>query len=155
MRRFRFRLESVLRLRSQLERVAKQELAKAMAEVNGFERKLEAADLGLRECADQSARPDAVGGFARALETGLRRHRWRLSRQKRAAEQQLEVVRAGYARRARDKKALQRLRTDAHDAWRREATQREQAELDELATRLRDGRDDGHHDARRGEPWQA
>ncbi|MFK7739084.1 MAG: flagellar export protein FliJ [Planctomycetota bacterium] len=133
MKRFRFRLASLLRLRSQVERSARRELAIAMAEVHGFEQKLEAVARGLAESAEQAARTDAVGQLARSLEVGLRRHQWRLKEQRRGAEQKLDRARGAYATKARELSTLRNLRDKEHEAWRQETLREEQAELDELA----------------------
>ena len=137
MRRFRFRLASVLRLRSQVERAARKELAAATAEVNTVQQQLDAAEQALADCADQAARSDSVGQLARALEGGMRRHKWRLERQRKQAEQRLEGVRGDYTRKARELKTLQRLRDQEHEHWRLSAQRAEQAELDELAVLAR------------------
>ena len=102
MRRFRFRLDSLLRVRSQVERTARKALAVAMAEVHTFDQQLEAASRGLADCEAQAARADSVGHLARGLEDGLRRHRWRLTRQREQAEQRLEAVRVDYTEKARE-----------------------------------------------------
>lgn len=133
MRRFRFRLQSVLRLRSQVERAARRELALAMAEVDGFDRKIEAAAQGLADCSEQAARGDSVGQLARSLEDGLRRHRWRLLQQRQRAEQALDQVRADYALKARELKTMQNLHDSKREVWRQELIRHEQQELDELA----------------------
>ncbi len=138
MQRFRFRLASVLRLRSQTERAARRDLAVSMAEVNTLDQQLEAADRGLSDCADQGARGDSVGDLARALEGGLRRHRWQLERRRGQAAQQLEVARADYVEKARDVKTLQRLHDDELAQWRQDAQRAEQAEIDDLAVLCRD-----------------
>jgi flagellar export protein FliJ len=137
MRRFRFRLAPLLRLRTQFERASRRELAVAMGGLAAVDQKLAAAAQGLRECADQGARPDAVGQLAKQLENGLRRHQWRLQQQQRAAQQQVDVARTDYAARARDLKALQVLRDQQRATWRLAATRAEQAELDELTTLAR------------------
>ena len=137
MRRFRFRLASVLRLRAQVERTARKELAAVMAEVNTLQQQLDAAQQALADCADQASRTDAVGQLARALEGGMRRHAWRLERQREQAEQRLEAARVDYAGKARELKTLQRLRDNEHELWRQEALRAEQAELDELAVLTR------------------
>lgn len=133
MKRFRFRLQSLLRLRSQVERGARRELAAAMAAVHGFDQQIEAAQLGLSDCADQAARPDAVGKLARSLESGLRRHRLRLQQQRKQAEQRLERVRVDYTEKARELKTLQNLHDKEKEGWRQDVLRQEQAELDELA----------------------
>ncbi|HEX5054023.1 MAG TPA: hypothetical protein VFZ65_19750 [Planctomycetota bacterium] len=133
MRRFRFRLASVLRLRSQYERSARRELTAAMAEVHSFDQRLAAAAQGLRECGDQAASHSPVGLLARALEDGLRRHEWRLRGDREQAQQKLDVVRADYVVKVRDLRTLTRLREAQHAEWRLEVQKGEQAELDELA----------------------
>lgn len=134
MRRFRFRLQPLVRLRSQLERNARRELAAAMTTVNEIEQQTRAAEHGLRECADQAAGNDAIGLLARGLEVGLRRHKWRLDQQRVAAERGLTKAQNDYAQRARDLEVLQRLRDKRRAEWQRDAERAEQAELDELAT---------------------
>jgi flagellar export protein FliJ len=137
MRRFRFRLAPVLRLRAQLERTARRELATAMGTVASVDQKLAAAAAGLRDCADQASRADGVGQLAKGLEQGLRRHHWRLQKQRVEAQQRLDAVRADYTQKARDLKALQKLRDQQREAWRLETQRAEQAELDELAAMAR------------------
>ncbi|MBL8731151.1 MAG: flagellar export protein FliJ [Planctomycetes bacterium] len=133
MRRFRFRLAPLLRLRSQLERSARRELAAALGTLDGIEQRLAAATAGVRDCGEQGVRTDAVGHLARGLETGLRRLMWRLGKQRLEAQQKVDVARADYAQKARDLKALQRLRDQQREVWRQDVQRAEQAEIDELA----------------------
>lgn len=137
MRRFRFRLAPVLRLRAQLERTARRELATAMTALSTLDQQLAAAAQGLRDCAEQSALPGAVGALSKALEDGLRRHQWRLQKKQQEAQKRVDVARGEYAQRARDLKALQKLREQQKTAWRVEALRVEQAELDEIAALAR------------------
>ena len=137
MRRFRFRLAPLLRLRAQFERASRRELAGAMGVVAGIDQKLAAAAQGLRECAEQGARPDAVGQLAKALENGLRRHHWRLQKQLKEAQQRLDVVRADYTQKQKDLRTLQKLRDQQRETWRKDALRAEQAELDELSSLAR------------------
>lgn len=137
MRRFRFRLAPVLRLRAQLERTARRELATAMGTLASVDQKLAAAAAGLRDCAEQASRADGVGQLAKGLEQGLRRHHWRLQKQRVEAQQRLDVVRTDYTQKARDLKTLQKLRDQQREAWRLDAQRAEQAELDELAAMAR------------------
>lgn len=134
MRRFRFRLAPVLRLRAQFERSARRELAIAMAAVSAIDQKIAAANQGLRDCALQAWRPGAVGQLAKALESGLRRHHWRLQKQQQEAQQRLDAVRIDYTVKARELRTLQKLREQKRAAWVQDSLRAEQAELDELAT---------------------
>jgi len=133
MRRFRFRLAPLLRLRSQMERSSRRELATALAEVNAVDQRIASAAAGIRDCADQAREHGAVGLLAQQLETALRRHEWRLQGERRKAEQRAEAVRIDYVVKARDLRALQKLRDRRFDEWRVAAAKSEQAELDELA----------------------
>jgi flagellar export protein FliJ len=137
MRRFRFRLQPLVRLRTQLERQSRRDLATAMTAVNQLEQQVAAAAAGVQECAAQSADTGAIGQFARALELGLRRHEWRLQGELQQASKRLETVRGAYVQKARDLNALKNLREQRRDEWRRAAQQAEQAELDALASMLR------------------
>lgn len=134
MRRFRFRLAPLLRLRTQLERGARRDLAVAVADVAAFDQRLAAADRGLADCAAQAAGEGPVGRLARALETGLRRHQWRLRQGQQAAQRQLDLARAEFAGRARDARALRQVRDQRQADWRLAAARAEQRELDELAS---------------------
>lgn len=140
MRRFRFRLTPLLRLRSQFERSARRELANAMTVVNAVDQRLAAAAMGLADCANQAAATGAVGQLARALETGLQRHQWRLRTELQKAQAKLEAVRTDYVVKARDLRTLKNLRDKRREEWRLQAQKAEQAELDELARLARAGR---------------
>jgi flagellar export protein FliJ len=133
MRRFRFRLTPVLRLRAQLERVARRELAAAMGAVHTVEQRLAAAAQGLADCGAQAGGTDAVARLARSLENGLRRHQWRLRSELQRVQQRLDAVRADYVQKARDLTALKNLRDQRRTEWRASVQKAEQAELDELA----------------------
>ena len=137
MRRFRFRLTPLLRLRAQFERSARRELATAMAEVSAFDQRLAAAAQGLRDCGEQAASSGPVGQLARSLETGLRRHEWRLRTGLQVAQTRLDAVRVDYVQKARELRTLQKLREQRHAEWRQSTQKAEQAELDELARLLR------------------
>ena len=132
MRRFHFRLATLLRLRSQFERSSRRELANALADVNAVDQRIASAASGIRDCADQGRESGALGLLARQLETSLRRHEWRLRTERQKAEQRAEAVRVDYVAKARDLRALQKLEERQHDEWSQAVTKAEQAELDEL-----------------------
>ncbi|MBL8722678.1 MAG: flagellar export protein FliJ [Planctomycetes bacterium] len=133
MRRFRFRLQSVLRLRGQFERVARGELAAAAAAVSSIEQRLEAATRGRDDCAAEANQPGAVGALARALETGLQRHRLRLEAERQRAEVQRERARLAWLGRVREQRTVAQLREQQFAAWRLAAGRAEQAEIEALA----------------------
>ena len=138
MRRFRFRLAPLLRLRAQLERNARRDLAVAVAEVSSFDQKLAAAQQGLDECADQAADRGALGLLARGLETGLRRHQWRLRKEQQVAQKKLDAARVEFVARTRELRTLSQLRDRRHEQWLEELRREEQREIDELASLGRD-----------------
>ncbi|MFM1871465.1 MAG: Flagellar FliJ protein [Planctomycetota bacterium] len=133
MRRFRFRLQPLVRLRAQFEKQARRELATAMTAVNQLEQQAAAAAQGVRDCADQAADSGAVGMLARSLEVGLRRHRWRVEKQLEGANKSLERAQGEYAKRMKDLKMVAQLRDKRRAEWRDQVVRAEQAELDELA----------------------
>lgn len=139
MRRFRFRLQPLVRLRTQLERQSRRDLATAMTAVNQLEQQVAAAAAGVQECAAQSADTGAIGRLARSLEVGLRRHQWRVAKELVTANTGLERAQGDYARRSRDLEVVARLRAQKRAEWRTDVMRQEQAELDELAALRRTG----------------
>lgn len=133
MRRFRFRLEPLLRLREQVERQARSELATAVGLVNQLTQQVEASKQGVQECADQGALHGPVGQLARSLELSLRRQQWRATKRLQAAEATLATAQASYGKCARELRTVERLAEQRQEAWRLECSKAEQAELDELA----------------------
>lgn len=140
MRRFRFRLQSVLRLRSQLERQARGELAAAAAAVAGVDQRMAAARRGRDDCAAEARAPGALGELARALEAGLQRHLAQLAVERQRAVAVQERAQSAWLGRVREQRAVARLRDDQLAAWRTAAVAGEQAELEALAEAARGGR---------------
>ncbi|MCS7235348.1 MAG: flagellar FliJ family protein [Armatimonadota bacterium] len=141
MRRFRFRLQGLLRLRRLREREGRRELAEALRSLRQAEARCEAARQALRQAEArvvQGRDAQELRWWADAVE---------------ACRQQLaraEAVRAEAARRAdelwarflqlrRDRKVVERVRDRRWKLHQREQARREQAQLDELAL-LRRGR---------------
>lgn len=133
MRRFRFPLQTVLRLREQHERAARRQLATALQAAALVDQRLANVGQGLRDCQDQARGVDAAAALARSLEQGLRRYQWRLLRDKRAADAAAEAARAQYLERRVELATMQKLRDRSYDSWQQAARAAEQAELDELA----------------------
>ncbi|GDY01565.1 hypothetical protein LBMAG49_08940 [Planctomycetota bacterium] len=136
MQRFRFRLSGLLRLRSQLERVSRRTLATAMGNVAVVQHRIAAAGESLRQCEEHGRGTDGAAQLARSLESGLTRFRWRLERELRAVEAQLERARSEWLERKSEEQSLLKLRVAQKSEWRTEHARTEQHELEELA-RLR------------------
>lgn len=95
MRRFRFRLTKVLRVRAHRERAARRTLAEELSVLGSLEDALVHVDNNLRACQDD----DTVGQaaeLARALEAGLMTRRQRLERDLQTAEVRVEGARSIY-----------------------------------------------------------
>jgi len=137
MRRFRFRLEGLLRLRSRLERTSQRALAAAMSDVARVEQRMTSASDGLRQFEDQACGNGAEAMLAQALADGLRRHRFRLKNELSGAEARLDRARTDWLDSRRQHRVIQQLRERRLEEWRVEAGGREQCEIEELA-RLRD-----------------
>jgi flagellar export protein FliJ len=136
MRRFRFRLGSLLRLRSQFERAARGTLAVATGDVAAVEQRLLATAESLRQCEEHGRGAGAPAQLARALEQGLARYRLRLQRERSAATARLDRARSDWLDRRREQRTLEMLHERQRALWDDTQQRREQHELEELA-RLR------------------
>lgn len=133
MRRFRFRLAGLLRLRSQLERSSRRALATAMGTVANVEQRMAAAAQGLVDCERLGCDTGAAAPLARALAKGLARHRLALQNELRAAHANLDRARTDWLEKKKEHRAIELLRDKQRDEWRREQQVTEQHELEELA----------------------
>lgn len=140
MRRFKFPLQTVLRLREQYERTARRQLAEAMQAAAQIDQRLSNVAQGLRDCQDHGRGTDATAALARSLENGLRRFQWRLVQDKRAADAVAETARKHYLDRRVELATMQKLRERSHETWQQTALAEEQKELDEMARLARAGR---------------
>jgi hypothetical protein len=109
MRRFRFPLRGVLRLRGH------------------------AVDQGLRECDAEAGSRTAAAPLAMALATALKRLQLRAQGETRAAQAAVEERRAAYLQRRSELRAMQSLHDRRRTEWQQAALTAEQSELDELA----------------------
>ena len=138
MRRFAFRLAPLLRLRSQLERTARRELARRTVALQAIDQQLDAAIEGRREFAAAAASGGATGELARALEAGLGRREFELQGRRQRALSALEAARTDYLARAKDLGTLEKLEDKRRETWRAQVQREEQEELDELARLARE-----------------
>jgi flagellar protein FliJ len=139
---FRFRLERVRAVRERKEKLAKQELARAIsmradseAELRGAERELERAQLELRRLAADSS-PTSAGEllarqtFLERVEARRGRHAGELSRREaEVADRDAELTTA-----AGEHEMLNRLRERHRGEHDREAARHERNVLDEIAS---------------------
>jgi flagellar export protein FliJ len=137
MRRFRFRLDGLLRLRSQMERAAQRDLAMAAADVAAVEEHMRLLQQGLSECDEQSRGSGAVAMLSRTMADGLQRQRLRLVNDLRGAQARLDRAKKDWMVRRRDQQIIERLRDRQKEQWQQEQAREEQLQLEEL-TRLRD-----------------
>ncbi|GAB4142717.1 MAG: hypothetical protein Fur0037_10030 [Planctomycetota bacterium] len=133
MRRFRFPLQAVLRLREHALGEAVRDLALATKREAAVESKLDNVATGLRDCEDHGRGSGATALLARALESGLRRYRWRLLQEKRKVDEAVERARAAYLERRAAVSAMERLREKSREDWRISVESEERKEQDELA----------------------
>ena len=132
MRRFRFPLDRVLKLRAHSERAARRALAEEMSRMVSLEGVLERVEHNLQVCQDDDSVHQAAA-LARALEAGLLRHHRRLEGEIVTAEQHVDAARQTYAEARVDHRAMSNLRSRRFEAWRLDAEREEQAEFDEIA----------------------
>jgi flagellar export protein FliJ len=132
MKRFRFDLARVLRLRQQQERAARLAMARDLSALHSLEEAQRQIDASLSTCTESGLGRHMVQ-LTRALETGLLAVRRRLGRDISGAEVRLERTRADYQNRRRDLMALDRLHEHRYQAWREAVQAAEQSDLDEMA----------------------
>jgi flagellar FliJ protein len=145
MAAYRFRLETVLDYRRNLEDMARQKLAAEEARLAGLERELETAARARRRTDEEfeecKKRPMSAARFARFVETLQYQQRRadelreRLAAQRRA----VEAARAALAARARERKVMEKARERDYRRYLKEEARRELGENDEMAV-LRHGR---------------
>ncbi|MHC4516409.1 MAG: hypothetical protein ACYTGW_05605 [Planctomycetota bacterium] len=132
MRRFRFRLDKVLKLRAHGERAARRVLAEKLSQLGVLEDDMRGVDHNLAVCRDDDS-ANCAAGLARALEAGLLRRRRRLTSDIEAAEQRLDLARDAYREARVDHRAMSNLRARRFETWWREVEAETQAEFDEMA----------------------
>lgn len=135
--RFRFRLDSVLRLRHQEVGLARQAVARALALLDEVMRREQEAERAW-SAAIQEQLQQWQGGVTGAVWAAGQRHLHRLGRQTAAAGRQVEAARQELADTQRrltelrqQEKALERLREQALDRFRSETARTEQRFLDD------------------------
>lgn len=140
MKGFTFALDPVLRQREQVE-------AERRREVEAIEtarRELEDAirrEQGMIRASQDDQRGSMVGAIdmgdlrdQAATGLGAMRRAGRLAVKLYGLHQALETARARLVEAARDRRSIELLREQRHEAWRRERDRREGLELDEIAT---------------------
>ncbi len=130
MKRFRFRLDRLVRLRGYRERLAKRDLATAMAHVSSLRGHLTMLEQNLSECQVEMG---SAAALARGLERGLATAKARVSTRLATAEELAESKRLIYSDCRRDFKALDNLREQRFAEWQAAALAEEQSEMEEVA----------------------
>ena len=133
MKRFRFPLARLMRLRAHQERAARRSLADAVAEVARIENRMQGIDLDLGLLDAQDGLQRSGLALATALAEGLRRERRSLEPNLVIALQAMDRMRALYQQKRTDLEALSRLHTRRFEEWRTSLEHEAQAEMDQTA----------------------
>lgn len=138
-RPFRFRLQRVLEVRSEAERVAQRTLAAAVDEA-ATARELREAMAAIRDAGEESlARVQALGPTAGALRTfafvqGRIEERVALATASLAQkETRVDATRAELVEAFLARSVVDRLRERQHEQWREDATRADRRQMDEVA----------------------
>ena len=135
MKRFRFALKKVHRLRRHQERAARLNMAEELSKLAELLTKRAHAANNLAVCQDAASRGQGEM-LAQALERGLEGLLRRLGESIDAAEARVETAREMFQERRRDLLTMDKLHEGRLTAWKRDIEKDEQAEFDEMA-RLR------------------
>jgi len=140
MKRFEFKLQSLLNYKKHLEQMARQEMAKAVADVNACETQI----LKLHETKKNAAQrleqlvEKGVGSGEFKLHNGFLTILGQMIIEENRRKQQLEKIldekRSMLTKRTIDKKAMERLREKRAQEYTREMLSEEQKALDEVAS---------------------
>jgi flagellar FliJ protein len=141
MKHFRFRLESVLRLREQAEEAARERCAKANGAVESAAARLRAAEAAI--AASDETRRDVLGRGVRVDEIEklrlhgvlLRERRLVAARELEDRKREAEVARRELLQATQQRETLDKLRDRQRHVYAYEAARAEQKLLDELAGR--------------------
>ena len=136
MRRFRFSLERLLRLRSHEERAARRALARGVQEVARLDHRLAVLETDLRALAETDRPGNRLLPLAQALEQGFRAEWSRVRAARALAEGALQTLRADYQVRRSACDGLARLRLRRRTDWLAGVQKQEQGELEEAARAL-------------------
>jgi len=145
MRRFRFPLERLLRLRVQEEREIRRALAVARMELASVDARMVTATESMRACEPDQQPGSNTAPLARALHAGLARSLHALAVERRTVEETVTRLLAVFETRRRERETLSRLRIRRRSEWEEQRKREEQNEIDELgrlraAARARDRR---------------
>jgi flagellar export protein FliJ len=144
MKRFRFRLDRVLQLRETAEDEAARDLAAAQQAADIAAVQAMAAEKALVHAVAQAA-DCSIGATAGMLAVlrmtldGARERVKQAAEHREAAEQAVEAARGRYHAARSDRQALDKLKAQRHSAWTADANRAEQAAIDEVALRGRNG----------------
>lgn len=136
MRRFRFRLESVLKCRTVVEELRLQAFAQVQSEMAASDARRDALQKEWMRAATGRASSVDLDDIARR-ETYMEAVRARLAEEERVREGiavRLEDARASLMEARRAREAMERLRRHDYADWRRLAAKAEQEVVDEIAT---------------------
>lgn len=145
MRRFRFPLERLLRLRVQEEREIRRALTVARVELADVDARMVTATESMRACEPDQQPGSRTAPLARALHAGFAHSLHALSIERTAAEATVTRLLAVFEVRRRERETLSRLRVRRRSEWEEQCKREEQNEIDELgrlraAARARDRR---------------
>lgn len=140
MKRFQFRLQALLNYKKHLEEMARQEMAKAVAQVNECEQQIQTLIRDRKEAALTLEKRVAEGmssgefkryhGFLQVLDQMVVEQK----KQKFRLEKALEEKRSILTKRTIDKRAMERLKEKRAEEYVREMLKEEQKVLDEVAS---------------------
>ncbi|MDD9303604.1 MAG: flagellar export protein FliJ [Desulfobacter sp.] len=140
MKRFEFKLESLLKYKRHLEQMARQEMAKAVSQMNECTHQIqtlkenrETSALRLDHLVEKGVNSREFNlhhGFLSVLDRMIIEEQDRKIR----LEKMMEEKRSLLKKRTIDKKAMERLRERRADEYTREIIRQEQKELDEIAS---------------------
>ena len=134
MKKFKFRLQSVLDVRSLHKKIAERDLAVAQSQLNRTDKEIEENHDAWADTfkPEPSANQALWFSLANQYRDGLIKEREELEKRKDKLEEQVSIKKTTLTRKMRDEMVLQKLEEHQRNEYMREIEAKEQADIEEI-----------------------
>ncbi|TET32137.1 MAG: flagellar export protein FliJ [Planctomycetota bacterium] len=138
MKRFRFRLETLLRVREQKEKLKQREFAEEVGKVTEVQDQIDDIEKAIADTLETLGSKAKIGYDPQAV-LAYYRYIFNMQRYSAARSRHLETLMVEYDKKreelvqaSRDKRVLENLKKRHHETWRHEVMREDQIEMDEI-----------------------
>jgi flagellar FliJ protein len=138
MKKFRFRLETLLRVREQKEKLKQREFAEEVSKVTEVQNQIDDIEKAVANAFETLGSRAKIGYDPQAV-LAYYRYIFNMQRYSAARSRHLETLMVEYDKKredlvqaSRDKRVLENLKKRHHETWRKEAMREDQKDMDEI-----------------------